>query len=74
METVKRIAKIKNLIDNGIQVYDENEGYQCLKDRLEQYLIVFKPNGYCIGLTSRKGDSLNATKPFYYKNGKVRYL
>ena len=73
-DNMNRIAKIKNLIDNGVKVFDNNEGYECRKDRIGQYLIVFKPNGYCIGLTNQKGDKLNATKPFYYKNGKVSYL
>jgi len=73
-QNMNRIAKIKSLIDNGVPVFDQNQGYECKKDRLGQYLIVYKPNGYCIGLTDQTGTKLNATKPFYMNNGEPIYL
>ena len=71
---MNRIEKIKSLIDCGVKVYDNNIGYEIKKDKLGQYLITYKPNGYCIGLTDQTGTHLNAGNPFYMNGNEVVYL
>jgi hypothetical protein len=50
----KLIEKIKTLVDLGCKVYQQNTGYVVKKDRFGRYNIVFKPNGYTIGLHGRE--------------------
>jgi hypothetical protein len=66
----KRIEEIKNLIDAGVKVYDENEGYECFKTKSGDYAVKFKPNGYTIGMFWDNDTKMNITAPFYYHNGK----
>lgn len=69
IKTFKRIRKVKSLVDQGIPVYDSNDGYRVYKDSLGQYLITFDGNGYTTGLTSRDNMVLNASDLYYYING-----
>ena len=65
MRTLKTIEAIKTAVDNGETVYADSTGYQVIKDRIGQYLIVFTASDYCIGLTGLKGtkyeNQINAT-------------
>ena len=66
IQTYKRILKIKQLVDNGVQVYNDNIGYVVHKDSIGQYLITFKGNGYTIGLTDQDETKLNGRNFFYF--------
>jgi hypothetical protein len=62
------IPEIKAAIDAGRPVKCDSEAYDVIKDRLGQYLIICRSNGYCIGLHGQEGTQyenvLNGTK-FY---------
>lgn len=57
-ETMRREAMldtlqaVKDAVDAGKPVRWENDGYHVTKDCLGQYLVTFRPNGYCVGLTA----------------------
>ena len=54
--TIKKptAAKIKKLVDDGVQVYWANWNYEVIKDDLGQYLVKSHSNNYYIGLTDKK--------------------
>ena len=64
MKILKTADEIKTAVDNGLTVYNENENYKVVKDKIGQYLIVCERNDYCIGLTHKDNKTLNGTK-FY---------
>ena len=67
------LNEIKAAIDAGRQVRWGNDGYEVIKDNLGQYLIVYRPNGYTIGLAWRDGVTLNGKEEdFYIKKPTVR--
>ncbi len=57
---------IKAAVDGGETVHWANEGYQVIRDRLGQYLIIFLPNGSAIGLTDRSGQRLNGREADFF--------
>ena len=74
MDTQSRIEHIKQLIDNGISVYDGSTSYECINAN-GQYLITFAGNNYCVGLFWRDGNGLNAADPFYFdEDGNKVYI
>lgn len=60
------LDQIKTAVDAGKQVCWKNEGYRVICDSLGQYLIVFRPNEYTVGLTNREGYSLNGQPRDFY--------
>lgn len=68
MKTLISIAEIKKAVDDGKEVYCDNDSYRVLKDGIGQYLIVCSMNNYCIGLHGMEGtkyeNQLNGTKFF----------
>jgi len=72
IETFKRIRKIKQLVDNGVQVYSGNTGYRVQKDSIGQYLITFVSNGYTTGLCHNDESKLNGSDFFYFVGGNTR--
>jgi hypothetical protein len=60
------IEQIKGAIDLGLRVKWANDGYDVIKDSIGQYLIVFRPNGHCFGLTNQAGDKLNGDESQFY--------
>ena len=46
------LEDINAAVDAGQTVHWANTGYVVHKDRLGQYLIIYLPNGSCIGPTS----------------------
>lgn len=60
-QTLESIAinNIKNAVKNGHEVYWKNKSYSVIRDNVGQYLIKYKPNSNCIGLTDRAGKKLN---------------
>ena len=68
IETFKRIRKIKQLVDNGVPVYNDNTSYIVHKDSIGQYLITFVSNRYTVGLTDQKETKLNGRNFFYFDN------
>ncbi|EAQ02665.1 hypothetical protein OB2597_18152 [Pseudooceanicola batsensis HTCC2597] len=60
------LEDIKAAVDGGETVHWANEGYQVIKDRLGQYLIVFLGNGSAIGLTDRSGQRLNGREAVFF--------
>lgn len=53
------IALIKQAVIDGLHVYHENTNYEVIRDKVPQFLIVCRSNGYCIGLHNRAEDKLN---------------
>lgn len=72
IEVFKRIRKIKQLVDNGVQVYSWNTGYVVHKDSIGQYLITFVSNGYTVGLCHKDESQLNGSDFFYFVDGNTR--
>lgn len=66
--TIKKptAAKIKKLVDDGVQVYWANWNYEVIKDDLGQYLVKSHSNNYYIGLTDKKGNLLNTNQDYFY--------
>lgn len=68
MKTLTSIAEIKRAVDDGKDVYCNNESYRVMKDRIGQYLIVRSINNHCIGLHGMEGtkyeNQLNGTNFF----------
>ena len=64
--TIKKptAAKIKKLVDDGVQVYWANEGYIVSKDTSGNYNVIKDKN--CIGLTDKKGNLLNTNQKYFY--------
>ena len=60
------IEEIKAAVDAGLPVRWVHDGYHVTRDGLGQYLITFKPNQNCIGLTNRAGDCLNGQSDDFY--------
>ncbi|WP_341236039.1 hypothetical protein [uncultured Sulfitobacter sp.] len=60
------IEDIKTAVNAGKTVHWANTGYVVHKDRLDQYLIVYLPNGSAIGLTNRAGTRLNGAEGNFY--------
>ena len=60
------LDEIKSNIDAGKRVYWVNKGYQVIKDRIGQYLIVFQPNGYTICLTWADGVTMNGKEHEFF--------
>lgn len=55
------IVEIKALVDLGVTVYCDNEGYIVLKDGIGQYLIHFKGSDYYINLHGLEGTEFEHT-------------
>ena len=62
------LEQIKKALKNGLKVYWENDGYEVLKDKLGRYLVVFKHNGYTVGLTDLNGNLQGNPNKFYVRN------
>lgn len=60
------LEQIKSAMHIGLSVKWSNDGYDVVKDSLGQYLIKYRPNGYCIGLTNAAGDKLNGNESEFY--------
>lgn len=60
------LEEIKTAVDNGQRVYQTHKGYEVIKDKLGQYLITYKYNDYCIGLTWRDGVTLNGKEEEFF--------
>lgn len=54
-DSVSAIAEIKSLVDAGVTVYCDNEGYIVIKDKAGQYLIHYQGSDYYIGLHGLEG-------------------
>ena len=65
------IKQIKAAVDAGQTVHWSNVGYIVKRDSLGEYLITFQPTGFCIGLTNRAGDKLNAFPKQFFIAGTV---
>jgi len=53
------LDEIKAAVEEGHKVHWSNEGYEVIKDNLEQWLIKRSDSDYCIGLTWRDGVTMN---------------
>ena len=59
------LEQIKKALEKGLKVYWENDGYEVLKDKLGRYLVVFKHNGYTVGLTDLNRNLQGNPNKFY---------
>jgi len=60
------LNQIKGAIALGLSVKWANDGYDVIQDSLGQYLIKYKPNGFCFGLTHSNGITLNGQEFQFY--------
>jgi hypothetical protein len=60
------LNQIKEAINNGINVYWKNKGYKVIKDKYNQYLIVYYPNNHAIGLTHNDGITMNGNEEDFF--------
>ena len=60
------LDEIKSAIDSGKRVYQHHKGYEVIKDNLGQYLITYKYNDFCIGLTWRDGVTMNGKEEEFF--------
>jgi len=73
MSEFQTIEQIKSAVDNGLKVKWANRGYDVIRDKIGQYLIVFWPNNYAIGLTNMEGDKLNGDIAEFYIEGETEW-
>lgn len=59
-------AKIKKLVDDGVQVYWANDAYTVIKDNAGQYLVKYHPGNAAIGLADKHGKILNTNQKYFY--------
>lgn len=61
------LQEIKDAIADGKRVFWKNEGYEVLKSKgCWEYMIVFHPNGNCIGLTWQDGKTMNGEEEDFF--------
>lgn len=60
------LDEIKSAVDKGLKVHQTHEGYQVIKSKFGEYLITYKYNEWCIGLTWRDGVTLNGTEDQFF--------
>ena len=60
------LEQIKGAIALGLSVKWSNDGYDVIQDSLGQYLIKYRPNGHCIGLTRSDGITMNGEESQFY--------
>ena len=58
--------KIKNLVDDGIQIYWANNDYTVIKDSIGQYLVKYHLDNSVIGLADKQGNILNTYQNYFY--------
>lgn len=63
---LKSIADIKEAVERGLSVCWMNKEYEVIKDVNGKYLINYKHNNYCIGLTNLAGTELNGNLNEFY--------
>lgn len=61
MNILPDLAAIKSAVENGETVYADTKAYKVIKDKFDQWFIVYTMSDYCIGLTWRDGVTLNGT-------------
>lgn len=64
------LTEIKTAIAAGKKVYCATFGYEVILDSIGQYLIIYRPNGYCIGLTHQDGITLNGQESDFFMEEK----
>ncbi len=62
------LQEIKQAIDQGIRVHWANLMYDVIKDQHQQYMILCRQNGHCIGLTWLDGKTLNGKEEDFFVN------
>ncbi len=69
------LSEIKQAIESGHNVHWHHEGYDVIKGKYE-YLICYKHNQSCIGLTHRDNITLNGKESDFFisKNQIFLYL
>jgi hypothetical protein len=60
------LSEIKTAVDNGFTVFWKNDGYEVIKDHYGQYLIKYRRDNGCIGLTNRDGTKLNGDEKDFF--------
>ena len=60
------LQEIKTAINEGKRVFWKSEGYQVIKDSINQYLIKCGYNNHCIGLTWRDGVTMNGNEEDFF--------
>ena len=70
--TFKTIDEIKAAVDKGKLVFWKTQGYEVVKDKFDNYFIIFQPNKHCIGLTNMDGNLLNGNIEDFFLGEEVR--
>ena len=60
------LDQIKAALDAGEKVHWQNRGYNVIKDKIGQYLVVCPSTGGCWGLTHRDGVTMNGKPEEFY--------
>lgn len=60
------LSEIKAAVDSGLRVHWSNKGYEVIKDKAGHYLVIFRPNGHCVGLTWQDGITLNEKESEFF--------
>lgn len=62
-----QLEQIMQAVEDGKTVCWKNEGYTVVKDRLNQWLVVYWPNGYTVGLMDRSGRLMGLPEDYFVK-------
>lgn len=65
---------IKRAVRDGFQVHWKNKGYVVKVDSLGQWLLIYQPSGYAIGLTHMDGVTMNGDPLDFFIGGKNNEL
>jgi len=68
------LKQIKDALNDGLTVCWSHDGYQVVKDSLNQYLIKCLHNGHCIGLTHQDGLTMNGKESQFFIKEKFKQL
>lgn len=60
------LEQIKAAVAAGRTVHWSNDGYDVIRDNVGQWLIIYRPNRHCIGLTHADGVTMNGRPDEFY--------
>ncbi len=65
-----KLEEIKSAVRSGLRVFWVNRGYEVKLCRYpsgeEQWLVIYEPNGYAVGLTRADGVTMNEPEDKFF--------
>jgi hypothetical protein len=68
------LEEIKKAVESGKKVFWSHDGYEVIKDKIGQWLIVCHKNNHCIGLTYSDNTTLNGKEGDFFIEGTMKII